>query len=113
MIFLVVFMGSPKYVKSPYLRSKLSDVLREWLPQSEDTPSWRRAGMRRDVGSSMMHLFEGHPLVLEVGGRARQGLPHALRAPGCSREQGAERLELPLRPFAQTGPAKGECAAGA
>ncbi len=70
MMFLVVFMGSDKYVTSRYLRAKLADVLREWLPPGENTPSWRRNPSRRDAGSAMTHLFEGHPLVLQVGRRA-------------------------------------------
>lgn len=43
MLFLVVFIGSPKYVRSPYLRSKLSEVIHAWLPQQQDSPtSFRR-----------------------------------------------------------------------
>ncbi len=33
MLFIVVFMGSPAYVKSNHLRSKMSEVLHVWLPQ--------------------------------------------------------------------------------
>ena len=36
MLFLVVFMGSPSYVKSSHLRSKLSEVLHVWMPQDDD-----------------------------------------------------------------------------
>lgn len=36
MLFMVVFMGSPGYIRNPYLRSKLSEVVHAWLPR--DTP---------------------------------------------------------------------------
>jgi ubiquitin conjugation factor E4 B len=35
MLFFVVFIGSPAYVRSPYLRSKLTEVMHAWLPQQE------------------------------------------------------------------------------
>jgi hypothetical protein len=38
----VTFIGSPKHIRSPYLRSKLSEVLHAWLPQGEVNPGFRR-----------------------------------------------------------------------
>jgi hypothetical protein len=40
----VVFIGSPKYVRSPYLRSRLSEVLHAWLPQDsqQGAQGWQR-----------------------------------------------------------------------
>lgn len=38
MLFFVVFIGSPAYVRSPYLRSKLTEVMHAWLPQQQDAP---------------------------------------------------------------------------
>lgn len=38
----VTFIGSPKHIRSPYLRSKLSEVLHAWLPQAEVNPGFRR-----------------------------------------------------------------------
>ena len=32
MDFLVVFSGSPLYIKNPYLRAKLVEVLNLWMP---------------------------------------------------------------------------------
>ncbi|GAX74152.1 hypothetical protein CEUSTIGMA_g1601.t1 [Chlamydomonas eustigma] len=72
MLFLVVFMGSPAYVKSSHLRSKMSEVLHVWLPQEDDMASSsgrpmsaRRMNPRSQVGSSLQSLFQGHPMVLE------------------------------------------------
>ena len=40
----VSFIGSPKHIRSPYLRSKLSEVLHAWLPPQggAGAPSFRR-----------------------------------------------------------------------
>lgn len=43
MIFMVVFIGSPGYLKNPFLRSKLTDVLHMWLPPRAD----QNSGFRR------------------------------------------------------------------
>ena len=54
MSFLVLFAGSPAYVKNPYLRSKLVEVLRCWIPNTDprgrDTPvqAYTRARARPD-----------------------------------------------------------------
>lgn len=65
MLFLMVFMGSPKYVRSPYLRSKLSEVVHVWLPPQQEGASFRRGFTSRSLGNSLTYLFEAHPLVLE------------------------------------------------
>lgn len=44
MMFMVVFMGSPNYLKSPHLRGRLSEVVHALLPQQREDPSagWQR-----------------------------------------------------------------------
>lgn len=32
MSFIVMFMGSPRHVRNPYLRAKMVEVLTAWLP---------------------------------------------------------------------------------
>eukprot|EP00798_Chlamydomonas_sp_ICE-L_P032300 gene32300-16868_t len=62
MLFLTVFIGSPKYVTSSHLRSKLSEVLHMWTPQSDDAVNRRmRAG---PLDSSVTYLLQGHPMVV-------------------------------------------------
>lgn len=65
MIFMVVAMASPRHVKSPYLRSKLSEVLHAWLPPAEQDGGSGRRGPQRPsaVGQSLMHLFTGSPII--------------------------------------------------
>lgn len=65
MIFMVVFIGSPGYLKNPFLRSKLTDVLHMWLPPRADQNSGFRRTRMSDVAASVSYLFEGHPLVLQ------------------------------------------------
>ena len=36
MLFMVVFIGSPTYLKNPWLRSKLTEILHAWLPPRDD-----------------------------------------------------------------------------
>ncbi|XP_010904932.1 probable ubiquitin conjugation factor E4 [Elaeis guineensis] len=50
--FIIMFMASPSYVKNPYLRAKMVEVLNCWMPQ--------RSGL-----SSTASLFEGHQLSLD------------------------------------------------
>jgi hypothetical protein len=38
----VTFIGARRHIRSPYLRSKLSEVLHAWLPQGDATPGFRR-----------------------------------------------------------------------
>ena len=42
MLFMVVFIGSPQYLKNPFLRSKLTDVLHLWLPRTDNSNSFTR-----------------------------------------------------------------------
>lgn len=42
MLFMVVFIGSPGYLKNPWLRSKLTDILHHWLPRDNQPNSFRR-----------------------------------------------------------------------
>eukprot|EP00884_Botryococcus_braunii_P021437 jgi/Botrbrau1/7978/Bobra.384_2s0006.1 len=37
MMFIVVFLSAPEYVHNPYVRSRMAEVLRYWLPESDDT----------------------------------------------------------------------------
>ncbi|KAJ6810566.1 putative ubiquitin conjugation factor E4 [Iris pallida] len=50
--FIIMFMASPSYVKNPYLRAKMVEVLNCWMPQ--------KSGL-----SSTASLFEGHQLSLD------------------------------------------------
>lgn len=66
MLFFTVFMGSPGYVKNPYLRGKMVEALTSYMPPNEDEGSdnWRpRVGGGRAADEVAM-LFEVHPLVI-------------------------------------------------
>ncbi|XP_047314752.1 probable ubiquitin conjugation factor E4 [Impatiens glandulifera] len=52
MNFIIMFMASPEFVRNPYLRSKMVEVLNCWMP-------------RRSGSSITASLFEGHQLSLE------------------------------------------------
>ncbi|CAH9090875.1 unnamed protein product [Cuscuta europaea] len=52
MNFIIMFMGSPQYIRNPYLRAKMVEVLNCWMP-------------RRSGSSATATLFEGHQLSLE------------------------------------------------
>jgi ubiquitin conjugation factor E4 B len=52
MNFIIMFMGSPQYIRNPYLRAKMVEVLNCWMP-------------RRSGSSDTSSLFEGHQLSLE------------------------------------------------
>ncbi|KAI3897369.1 hypothetical protein MKX03_021964 [Papaver bracteatum] len=52
MNFIIMFMGSPNYIKNPYLRAKMVEVLICWMPE-------------RSGSSSTASLFEGHQFALE------------------------------------------------
>lgn len=52
MNFIIMFMASPEYIRNPYLRSKMVEVLNCWMP-------------RRSGSSATATLFEGHQLSLE------------------------------------------------
>ncbi|KAL2898674.1 putative ubiquitin conjugation factor E4 [Bienertia sinuspersici] len=53
MNFIIMFMASPEYIRNPYLRSKMVEVLNCWMP--------RRSGSSATTAS----LFEGHQLSLQ------------------------------------------------
>ena len=63
MQFLVLFVGAPEHAKNPYLRAKLVDVLRAWMPPppNEMSPSGSDAGR---ANAYTRALFEGHPLAV-------------------------------------------------
>ncbi|XP_042019614.1 probable ubiquitin conjugation factor E4 [Salvia splendens] len=52
MNFIIMFMASPEYIRNPYLRSKMVEVLNCWMP-------------RRSGSKATETLFEGHQLSLE------------------------------------------------
>ncbi|KAL2552266.1 putative ubiquitin conjugation factor E4 [Forsythia ovata] len=52
MNFIIMFMASPEYVRNPYLRAKMVEVLNCWMP-------------RRSGSTATSTLFEGHQLSLE------------------------------------------------
>ncbi|XP_011035828.1 PREDICTED: probable ubiquitin conjugation factor E4 [Populus euphratica] len=52
MNFIIMFMASPTYIRNPYLRAKMVEVLNCWMP-------------RRSGSSATASLFEGHHLSLE------------------------------------------------
>ncbi|CAM8986271.1 unnamed protein product [Rhodiola kirilowii] len=51
MNFIIMFMASPNYIRNPYLRAKMVEVLNCWMP-------------RRSGSSVTSSLFEGHQLSL-------------------------------------------------
>ncbi|EFJ06900.1 ubiquitin-protein ligase, UFD2 [Selaginella moellendorffii] len=57
MSFIVMFMSSPLYVKNPYLRAKMVEVLNAWMPSKNHyAPA---------LSSSLTTLFEGHQLAMD------------------------------------------------
>ncbi|GKA46025.1 probable ubiquitin conjugation factor E4 [Tanacetum coccineum] len=53
MNFIIMFMASPEYIRNPYLRAKMVEVLNCWMP--------RRSG----TSSATSSLFEGHQLSVQ------------------------------------------------
>ncbi|KAK1421953.1 hypothetical protein QVD17_24734 [Tagetes erecta] len=53
MNFIIMFMASPEYIRNPYLRAKMVEVLNCWMPRRSETSS---------VTST---LFEGHQLSVQ------------------------------------------------
>lgn len=53
MNFIIMFMASPEYIRNPYLRAKMVEVLNCWMP--------RRSGSSSVTSS----LFEGHQLSVQ------------------------------------------------
>ncbi|CAO2820573.1 unnamed protein product [Amaranthus hypochondriacus] len=52
MNFIIMFMASPDYIRNPYSRAKMVEVLNCWMP-------------RRSGSSATASLFEGHQLSLQ------------------------------------------------
>lgn len=52
MNFIIMFMASPQFIRNPYLRAKMVEVLNCWMP-------------RRSGSSMTASLFEGHQLSLQ------------------------------------------------
>lgn len=52
MNFIIMFMASPNFIRNPYLRAKMVEVLNCWMP-------------RRSGSSVTATLFEGHQMSLE------------------------------------------------
>ena len=66
MLFFTVFMGSPSYVRNPYLRGKMVEALTSYMPPNEEEgrDNWRpRVGGGR-AADEVATLFEVHPLVI-------------------------------------------------
>jgi len=42
MNFIIMFMASPEYVRNPYLRAKMVEVLNCWMPRSRCFSSHER-----------------------------------------------------------------------
>ncbi|KAJ0457434.1 putative U box domain, Zinc finger, RING/FYVE/PHD-type, ubiquitin conjugation factor E4, core [Helianthus annuus] len=53
MNFIIMFMASPEYIRNPYLRAKMVEVLNCWMPR------------RGDTSSATSTLFEGHQLSVQ------------------------------------------------
>ncbi|MFS7948101.1 putative U box domain, Zinc finger, RING/FYVE/PHD-type, ubiquitin conjugation factor E4, core [Helianthus anomalus] len=53
MNFIIMFMASPEYIRNPYLRAKMVEVLNCWMPR------------RSDTSSATSTLFEGHQLSVQ------------------------------------------------
>ncbi|EPS64850.1 hypothetical protein M569_09926 [Genlisea aurea] len=53
MNFIIMFMASPEYVRNPYLRAKMVEVLNNWMPRGSSS------------SKATESLFEGHQLSLE------------------------------------------------
>ncbi|KAL2327600.1 hypothetical protein Fmac_021027 [Flemingia macrophylla] len=52
MNFIIIFMANPEFIKNPYLRAKMVEVLNCWMPH-------------RSGSTATTTLFEGHQLSLE------------------------------------------------
>ena len=64
MLFFTVFMGSPSYVKNPYLRGKMVEALASYMPPSDDSDDWRPRGGAGRAAEEVSTLFQVHPLVI-------------------------------------------------
>jgi len=63
--FIVVFLGSHEYIKNPYLRSRLSEVLMLLLPQDRLYSSRNPHRRPSAVSSAITTLLESDPMVLK------------------------------------------------
>lgn len=73
MSFFTVFLGSPAYVKNPYLRGKMVEALHSYMPPEDPgegsaggAASWRRRRTHAlSSQTELATLFEVHPLVVQ------------------------------------------------
>ncbi|XP_058081022.1 probable ubiquitin conjugation factor E4 isoform X2 [Magnolia sinica] len=62
--FIIMFMASPSYVRNPYLRAKMVEVLNYWMQISRSSGSLS-SGIPSSISSAILALFEGNQLALE------------------------------------------------
>lgn len=65
-LFFTAAMASPKHIRSAYLRSKLSEVLEQWLPEADDDEGgpFARGRRRPAAGADLSSLFNCHPTIV-------------------------------------------------
>lgn len=81
MVFITFCLASPAYVRNPYLRGRLVEVLHALMPPPEDPGSGFSAPPRTQAShAEIAALFQAHPLVLD----------NMVKRYGCG-------FELPLR----------------
>ncbi|KAL5987810.1 E3 ubiquitin-protein ligase pub1 [Asimina triloba] len=61
--FIIMFMASPSYIRNPYLRAKMVEVLNYWMQLSRASSS--TTGIPATISSSILSLFEGNQLALD------------------------------------------------
>ena len=68
MLFFTLFLGSPTYIRNPYLRGRLVEALHCYMPENEtDIEAGFSARKRGWVGADeVATLFEVHPLVIKA-----------------------------------------------
>lgn len=68
MLFFTMFLGSPAYIKNPYLRGRMVEALHCYMPENEADISAGFAARRRGwIGADeVATLFEVHPLVIQA-----------------------------------------------
>eukprot|EP01025_Chloroclados_australasicus_P016948 TRINITY_DN18645_c0_g3_i1.p1 TRINITY_DN18645_c0_g3~~TRINITY_DN18645_c0_g3_i1.p1 ORF type:complete len:991 (-),score=66.73 TRINITY_DN18645_c0_g3_i1:343-3291(-) len=65
--FITTFIGYPQYIRNPYMRSKMVEVLYMWVPNaSQDNafPSRQRMSRRLPQNSAIQHMMESDPFLL-------------------------------------------------
>uniref|UniRef100_A0A1D2ADH7 RING-type E3 ubiquitin transferase n=2 Tax=Auxenochlorella protothecoides TaxID=3075 RepID=A0A1D2ADH7_AUXPR len=66
MVFITFCLASPAYVRNPYLRGRLVEVLHALMPPNEDPGSGFNAPPRTQAShAEIAALFQAHPLVLD------------------------------------------------